>query len=149
MTSKNDYSHLLSSDNAYIDSMYETFKSNPQELDESWQLFFKGFQYKLDEHFSEDSQGTGAINDKELIKEFNVFRIVQAFRARGHLLSDTNPIRPRKDREARLELSEYGLEDADLDRKFICGEFLGLGRAKLRDILKHIKRIYCYKIAIS
>lgn len=149
MTSKNDYSHLLSSDNAYIDSMYETFKSNPQELDESWQLFFKGFQYKLDEHFSEDSQGTGAINDKDLIKEFNVFRIVQAFRARGHLLSDTNPIRPRKDREARLELSEYGLEDADLDRKFICGEFLGLGRAKLRDILKHIKRIYCYKIGLE
>lgn len=152
MTQKNDYSHLLSSDSAYIDSMYDTFKKNPQELDESWQTFFKGFEYKLDELFTDGENTTeqgGSISDSQLIKEFNVFRIIQAYRARGHLLSDTNPIRPRKDRHARLELSEYGLEEADLEKQFVCGKFLGLGHAKLKDILTHMKRIYCYKIGIE
>lgn len=145
MTRKNDYSHLLSSDTAYIDSLYETYKNNPSDLDESWQAFFKGFEYKLD-----DVQSGGAsIDDNTLIKEFNVFRIVQAYRARGHLLSDTNPIRSRKDRSAKLELAEYGLEESDLEKEFLCGQFLGLGKAKLKVILDHVKRIYCYKIGIE
>ncbi|MBD64556.1 MAG: 2-oxoglutarate dehydrogenase E1 component [Halobacteriovoraceae bacterium] len=147
MTPRNDYSHLLSSDNGYIDSMYEVYKENPSELDESWQAFFKGFEYKLDENISSSSGGT--VTDVNLKKEFSVFRIIQAFRARGHLLSDTNPIRKRKDRDAKLDLSEYGLEQADLEREFSAGEYLGLGRAKLVDILDHMRRIYCYKIGLE
>ena len=147
MTTKNDYSHLLSSDSAYIDSMYEDYKKDPSALDESWQMFFKGFEYKLDDVMGSTEGGT--ISDDTLIKEFNVFRLVQAYRARGHLLSDTNPIRPRKDRAAKLELAEYGLKESDLEQEFICGKFLGLGKAKLKDIITHIKRIYCYKIGIE
>jgi 2-oxoglutarate dehydrogenase E1 component len=154
MTPKNDYSHLLSSDSAYIDSMYETYKSNPSDIDESWQLFFKGFEYKLDELYNNDtnatpSSGNENLSEAQLVKEFNAFRLVQAYRARGHLLSDTNPIRPRRDRAARLDLSEYGLEESDLEKTFLCGKFLGIGPAKLKDILIHIKRIYCYKIGIE
>lgn len=145
---KNDYSHLLSSDNAYIDSMYETYKQNPSELDESWQAFFKGFEYKLDDVTSEGTNSNSALAE-DIQKEFSVFRIIQAFRARGHLLSDTNPIRERKDRDARLDLSEYGLSQDDLQKSFSAGNFLGLGNAKLIDILNHMRRIYCYKIGIE
>lgn len=141
MTTKNDYTHLTASDAAFIDSMYETFQSNPAELDDSWQMFFKGFEYKFDD--------TGSISDDSLRKEFNVYRLIQSYRARGHFLSDTNPIRPRKDRAARLELAYYDLEESDLQKDFWSGEFLGLGKAKLEDILNHLKRIYCYKIGIE
>ena len=141
MTTKNDYSHLTSSDTAFIDSMYETFKNEPDNLDDSWQMFFKGFEYKYDEG--------GSISDDSLKKEFNVYRLIQSYRARGHFLSDTNPIRPRKDRAARLDLANYDLEEADLQTEFNCGEYIGLGKAKLADILTHLKRIYCYKIGIE
>ena len=40
MITKNDYSYLTGSDNAYIDALYETYQSNPNEIDESWNLFF-------------------------------------------------------------------------------------------------------------
>ena len=149
MTTMNDYSHLSGSDNAVIDQMYETYKSDPSQLDESWQYFFKGFEYKLDELFSGDALEGANVNSNQLIKEFNAFRLVQAYRARGHLLSDTNPIRPRKNRDAKLDLSEYGLEESDLQKTFMCGKFLGLGEAKLIDIINHMKRIYCYKIGIE
>ena len=147
MTTKNDYSHLLSSDNAYVDNLYQVYKNNPQDVDESWQIFFKGFDYKIDE---EMPSANGAGDDTiQFQKEFSVFRIIQAFRARGHLLSDTNPIRQRRDRDAKLDLSEYGLDQSDLDREFYSGQFLGLGKAKLAVILDHMRRIYCYKIGIE
>ncbi len=150
MTTKNDYSHLLSSDNAYVDNLYETYKENPQDLDESWQVFFKGFEYKIDELQSSDSAvGADGFSREQFTKELNVFRIIQAYRARGHFLSDTNPIRPRKDRHAKLDLSEYGLNDSDLDKEFLCGEFLGLGKTKLKNIIDHLRRIYCYKIGLE
>ena len=152
MTTKNDYTHLSSSDNHYIDAMYETYLKNPQELDESWKMFFKGFEYKLDDpSLNQSSSNTPKLNiaGSDVEKEFSVFRIIQAFRARGHLLSDTNPIRQRKDRDAKLDLSEYGLSQDDLEKEFNAGEFLGLGRAKLKDILDHMRRIYCYKIGIE
>jgi 2-oxoglutarate dehydrogenase E1 component len=144
MTLRNDYSYLTGSDSAYVDSLYETYQENPDQLDESWRNFFKGFEYR--QGASEGSEGADLAT---LEKEFNVYRLIQSYRARGHLLSDTNPIRPRKDRYARLELCEYGLEDSDLQKKFWSGSFLGLGTATLQDIITHLKRIYCYKIGIE
>ena len=144
MTVKKDYTHLTSSDQAFIDSMYDTFKSDPNQIDESWQMFFKGFEYKFDD------ASAGGIDDKTLVKEFNVFRIIQSYRSRGHLLSDTNPIRPRRDRSAFLNLSDYDLEESDLKKTFFCGKLLGLGEnATLENILTHMRRIYCYKIGIE
>lgn len=140
MTIKTDYSHLTASDSAYIDSMYETFKDDPKAVDETWQMFFNGFEYKFD---------TENVTNEALRKEFNVYRLIQSYRARGHLLSDTNPVRARKDREARLELAYSDLEESDLDREFDAGNFIGLGRAKLSEIINHLKRVYCYKIGIE
>lgn len=143
MTPRNDYSHLTSSDSQFIDSMYENYKSDPTSLDESWQMFFKGFEYKFDE------VGGEQVSSDELIKEFNVYRIIQSYRARGHLLSDTNPIRPRIDRAAMLDLNHYDLSNDDLEKTFQAGNFIGIGNAKLKDIIEHLKRVYCYKIGLE
>ncbi|MCT4642966.1 MAG: 2-oxoglutarate dehydrogenase E1 component [Bacteriovoracaceae bacterium] len=137
-----DNTHLTSSDTAYIDSMYHDFKQNPDAIDDSWKMFFRGFEYKFDET-------GGSVNDEKLLKEFNVFRLIQSYRARGHLLADTNPIRPRKEREARLEIEHYDLEAKDLEDTFECSRFIGLQSAKLKDIITHLRRIYCYKIGIE
>jgi 2-oxoglutarate dehydrogenase E1 component len=142
MTPRNDYSHLTASDSAFIDSMYETFKQNPEQIDESWQMFFKGFEYKFDE-------AGGGVGSEQLLKEFNVYRLIQSYRARGHLLSDTNPIRARIDRAAMLDLSFYDLTNEDLEMTFEAGTFLGIGPAKLKNIIDHLKRVYCYKIGIE
>ena len=91
----------------------------------------------------------GDVSEETLRKEFNVFRLIQSFRARGHLLSDTNPIRERVDRSARISLGDYDLTDSDLENSFLCGEFVGLGSAKLKDIISHMKSLYTGKIGIE
>lgn len=148
-----DFSHLSASDNQYIDSLYESFRQNPEELDESWVQFFKGFE------FGQSSGGVVSggstmsaadMDDAQIRKEFNVFRLIQSFRARGHLLSDTNPIRPRRDRHARISLEDYDLKESDLTQGFLCGEFVGLGAgATLQAIMDHMRSIYCNKIGIE
>ena len=143
-----DFSHLSSSDITFIDSLYETYRTEATAVDESWQRFFQGFEFSSTSFGT--SSGTGAgVTDEKLRKEFSVFRLIQSFRTRGHLLADTNPIRPRKDRKAHLSLEEYGLSDADRASVFQCGEFLGLGPVTLDVILDHMKKIYCGKIGFQ
>lgn len=139
-----DFSHLASSDISYIDSLYEQYKTNPEEAEESWKHFFLGFEFGAGK-----GDFSGDLDEGQLKKEFNVFRLIQSFRARGHLLSDTNPIRPRRDRHARISLKDYDLSEADLDTHFICGEFVGLGNAKLKDIFEYMQKLYCGKIGIE
>lgn len=143
-----DFSHLSSSDITFIDSLYDNFRSDPTSVDESWQRFFQGFEFQSGSFGTSGSSGEN-ISDAKLRAEFNVFRLIQSFRTRGHLLADTNPIRPRRDRKARISLEEYGLSDADRKTIFQCGEFVGIGPATLDQILDHMKEIYCAKIGFQ
>lgn len=143
-----DFSHLSSSDITFIDSLYENYKKNPESLDESWQRFFQGFEFSNTGFGTSGTSGEG-ISDQKLRAEFNVFRIIQSFRTRGHLLADTNPVRPRRDRKARISIEEYGLSEADRNTVFQAGEFVGLGPATLDQILEHLKAIYCGKIGFQ
>lgn len=142
-----DFSHLSSSDISFIDSLYDQYKKDPEGVEQSWRNFFQGFEFNSP-HFS-GANREGALSNEKLRKEFNVFRLIQSFRSRGHLLSDTNPIRERKDRDARISLEHYDLSDDDLKEVFMVGEFVGLGPAALGDILRHMKAIYCEKIGIE
>ncbi|MCS6833862.1 MAG: thiamine pyrophosphate-dependent enzyme, partial [Flammeovirgaceae bacterium] len=75
-------------------------------------------------------------------KELAVYRLIEAYRSRGHLQSKTNPVRPRKDRKARLELADFDLSENDLDTVFEAGNEIGIGPAPLRKIIESLKKIY-------
>jgi 2-oxoglutarate dehydrogenase E1 component len=156
-----DLAHLSSSDISFIDGLYEQYKKDPKSVDVSWTYFFRGLEFAQDPAPTSASSGTSTgagagaamsgegLSADKLYKEFNVFRLIQSFRARGHLLTDTNPIRPRINRHARISLDDYGLTEADLTESFRCGEFVGLGVATLKDIIAKMKKIYCDKIGIE
>tara|TARA_Y100001954_G_scaffold239040_1_gene310541 strand:- start:81 stop:2849 length:2769 start_codon:yes stop_codon:yes gene_type:complete len=160
MASREDISHLSSSDNNFVDELYQKFKDDPQSIDDSWKQFFDGFEFGLksggttnkngEPVIASSSNGKMDFTENELRKEFNVFRIIQSYRMRGHLLSDTNPIRKRKDRHAHISLSEYDLTDEDLNKEFLCGDFVGMGGpSPLKDILRFMTDSYCKKIGIE
>ena len=84
-----------------------------------------------------------------LDKEFAVFRLIRAYRKKGHLVAKTNPIRERKDRHANLELSNFGLTDADLNTTFEAGKFVGLENATLQSILNHLQKCYTGNVGVQ
>ena len=82
-------------------------------------------------------------------KDLAVLQLIEAYRQRGHLISTTNPIRPRKNRLAGLDLSYFGLSEADLQTTFIAGSELGLQNATLAQILERLQTIYAGNIGFE
>lgn len=165
-----DYSFVANAHPQYIESLYLSFKNDPASVEGDWRMFFEGFEFAQTANGStatvvggnevnvvggDANNGQEATNGQkpavyaDFDKEFRVLRLIYGYRDRGHLLSDTNPIRPRKDRKPRLELSDYGLSEADLDKKFAAGHEIGLDAASLRDIISKLKTLYCGKIGFE
>ncbi len=129
-------------DPEYIESIYQQYKADPQRVDPSWRDFFRGMEYAL-------SAGGGTLDTERLDKELRVLSLIFGYRQRGHYLSTTNPIRPRKNRKPRLALSDYGLKEEDLDVPFYAGKEIGLPDAPLREIIDRLRRLYCGNIGIE
>jgi 2-oxoglutarate dehydrogenase E1 component len=82
-------------------------------------------------------------------KELGAYRLILGYRNKGHLLAKTNPIRPRKDRGANLDLAFYGFTEEDLDKNFFAGNLIGLGTTTLRAILSHLQECYASHVGIE
>jgi 2-oxoglutarate dehydrogenase E1 component len=136
-----DYSYVSSSDNTYIDGLYTDYRRNPESVDSSWRQFFKGVEFALSQ--PQVLGDASAVAPSNLGKEFKVYRLIEAYRARGHLISVTNPIRERKNRFPHLDLEDFALTNADLEETFAIGEVVGKTNAKLKDIIAHLRSIYC------
>jgi len=139
-----DYSFLSNAHPAFIEAMYRQFQANPESVEPSWKQFFLGFEY-AEKVELQGAASSGALN----IDEIKVFALIEGYRKRGHLLSDTNPIRPRRDRKPALSIEDFGLTEADLDKSFAVGAELGIPNATLRTIITKAKEIYCAKIGFE
>ncbi|MBZ0100277.1 MAG: 2-oxoglutarate dehydrogenase E1 component, partial [Taibaiella sp.] len=147
-----DFSYVMSSHPSYVESLYNDFLKDPASVDGEWKKFFEGFDFALSKT---NGNGAAAYTDKaavsseQLAKELGVFRLIRSYRKRGHLVATTNPIRPRIDRKPQLDLSHFGLSDADLETEFQSGSYFGMGKAKLKDILSRLKKIYAGNVGIE
>ncbi len=136
-------SYLSNAHPEYIEALYNEYKENPEAVDAGWQKFFEGFE------LAQSTNGNGQLlveSDVERRKEVNVLNLINAYRTRGHFFTKTNPVRERRKYTPTLDIENFGLTEADLDNKFEAGVEIGLGRAKLRDIIDHLKETYCHSI---
>ncbi|PID53067.1 MAG: multifunctional oxoglutarate decarboxylase/oxoglutarate dehydrogenase thiamine pyrophosphate-binding subunit/dihydrolipoyllysine-residue succinyltransferase subunit, partial [Micrococcales bacterium] len=88
----------------------------------------------------------------EINKTARVVELIHAYRVRGHLMADTDPLEYRQRKHQDLDIQSYGLSLWDLERDFPVGD-LSAGRVppvlKLRDILKVLRDSYCRTIGIE
>ncbi|MDI9319864.1 MAG: 2-oxoglutarate dehydrogenase E1 component [Phycisphaerales bacterium] len=145
-----DFSYLNSSHPSYIEALYNEYLNNPVAADPEWKKFFEGFDYASSrQNGHAENTALSAVDSEQLTKEFSVFKLIYGYRSRGHLLSNTNPIRPRKDRHAELDLNDFKLSDADLNTRFAAGNFIGLPNATLSEIIDKLKKLYTGHIGIE
>ena len=88
-------------------------------------------------------------HDDDLDKTSRVHELIHAFRVRGHLMADTDPLEYRQRGHVDLDVSSHGLTLWDLDREFATGGFGGKPFKKLRDILGILRDAYCRTIGIE
>ncbi|MCE2934429.1 MAG: 2-oxoglutarate dehydrogenase E1 component [Cyclobacteriaceae bacterium] len=132
------YSYISNADVGYIDQLYQTYKQNPAGVDASWQKFFEGYDFSS-QRFGDN--GHAAVTEATP-KEAQVRNLIFAYRSFGHLKSNTNPVRPRRDHKVQLDHTYFGLTDADLDTEFEIGVEIGMGKATLRKIMEKLRAVY-------
>jgi len=160
-----DFSFITNSHPAYIEGLYKDYVRNPDAVDPEFRRFFEGFDFAVTQGRSAVLNGsngtangtyTAAAGSKALAtegvdwkKELGAYRLILGYRNKGHLLAKTNPIRPRKDRGANLDLAFYGFTEEDLDKNFFAGNLIGLGTTTLRQILSHLQKCYADHVGIE
>jgi 2-oxoglutarate decarboxylase len=90
-------------------------------------------------------------HDDEISKQARILELIHAYRVRGHMMADTDPLEYRQRSHPDLEIEQHGLTLWDLDREFATGSFGGEGRRfmKLRHILGILRDSYCRTTGIE
>ncbi len=88
-------------------------------------------------------------HDDDINKVARVQELIHAYRVRGHLMADTDPLEYKQRRHPDLDVTSHGLTLWDLDREFATGGFGGQPFLKLRKILGILRDSYCRTIGIE
>jgi 2-oxoglutarate dehydrogenase E1 component len=123
-----------------IESAYQSWQRDPTSVDDSWRLFFEGFEL-----------GVGRLATPALDArcQTGIVRLIDAYRDLGHFLAHLDPLSPPKTTYALLELSEFGLDASDLDKSFDTSPFVGLPKATLGQLLAALRETYCRTIGVE
>ncbi|MFV0388385.1 MAG: multifunctional oxoglutarate decarboxylase/oxoglutarate dehydrogenase thiamine pyrophosphate-binding subunit/dihydrolipoyllysine-residue succinyltransferase subunit, partial [Pyrinomonadaceae bacterium] len=116
------------------------------EIFESLEINYPPLRWAPD--FNPSLFGAESVHD-QTVKQAKVLQLINAYRIRGHLLADTDPLNMTSHYSPDLELENYGLTIWDLDRVFITDGLHGKERSTLREILSVMRRAYCGKVGIE
>lgn len=146
----------LSGGNAgFIEDLYEHYLRDPSSVDAKWQSYFAGMGGQNDVPHSDAmarvqmagmlaAKGLGGgIDEESAKKQMAVSKLITAFRSRGHLGADLDPLGMSEKLAAPdLELEFHGVGKQDLDTEFAINSFFGPTKMKLKDLLAKLKTTY-------
>jgi len=153
-------SQLAGGNADYVEQLYESWLVDPASVSADWAGYFESFKGRGSdtphsaaiariEAAQQQRRAAGApVDDAHARKQAGVLRLLTAYRSRGHLAADLDPLGLANKMDAPdLKLAFHGLSEADLDTEFDCGTFAGGGRRmKLRELLARLKKIYASTI---
>ena len=155
-------SHISAGHAAYLESLYEIFINNPEDLSKEWFDFFT--------NLPSQPKSNGEISHLEIIKDFKnisrnnitsevsvderqgkVIRLIQSYRNRGHLKAKLDPLGMMERRSVEdLDIEFHGLSNEDLDQIFYTDTLdTGSDKLTLREIINRLEEIYCGNIGIE
>ncbi|MGZ5112585.1 MAG: 2-oxoglutarate dehydrogenase E1 component [Usitatibacter sp.] len=157
-------SQLNGANAPYVEELYERYLADPESVDVGWRAAFDAWQkdnrgkdvphspviaaFESASRHPAAAPAAAAPADEKALK---VLQYIRAHRVLGSRYSQLDPLkRLERTPVPELELSYYGLTDADMDREFSPGSWQGAGGPmKLRDIVAAVKKTYCGTIGIE
>ncbi len=88
-------------------------------------------------------------HENDISKAARVHELIHAYRVRGHLLADTDPLQYAQRKHPDLDINQHGLTLWDLERQFATGGFGGKPRMLLREILGVLRDAYCRTVGLE
>ncbi len=164
-------SFLQGNNSAFIEEFYSEYLSDPKKLPHGWKEFFDGLKDK-EEIISKTLTGPSwapkkikkkiiqkkqeqinlkeevpALTEQSTKDSVRAIMLIRAFRIRGHLIANLDPLGIQKREEhPELKPETYGFIQSDFKRKIFLDGVLGLQHANLDEILEILKKTYCSKI---
>ncbi|OZB58877.1 MAG: 2-oxoglutarate dehydrogenase E1 component [Lysobacterales bacterium 14-68-21] len=150
-------SQLAGGNADYVEALYEAWLSDPGSVPAEWNSYFQTFNGRASGDVSHTAAiarieaaqkqrrtAVATVDDAHARKQAGVLRLLTAYRSRGHLGANLDPLGLAQKMEAPdLGLAFHGLSEADLDTEFDCGTYAGGGhRMKLRDLWARLKKVY-------
>jgi 2-oxoglutarate dehydrogenase E1 component len=153
------FSFLNAAHTDFFAELYDQYLDNPDSIEPSWRSFFQGFDFGTATYNDQNpvnyiaNVASGATEStqvsEKLQKEFNVLKLIDAYRNRGHLFTRTNPVRERRTYSPTLAIENFGLSKADLTTVFDAARVIKIAPCTLQEILGHLDKIYCQSIGVE
>ena len=139
---------------AFLEELYESWKSDASSVDPTWRAFFEGFELGCQ---LRPPARSGAITPNcgptpefgNVLPQARIYNLLFAYRALGHTLAHLDPLGLTPEENSDLALSTFRFSEADLDSIFDSGTLGGGGPRTLRDILTYLKQTYCEHIGVE
>jgi 2-oxoglutarate dehydrogenase E1 component len=129
-----------------IEDNYQRWRDDPTSVDETWQFFFQGYDLGR----TGEGRARADADPDASRAQAAVTRLIDAYREMGHYLADLDPLglTPRRNSHELLELSAFGLTEADLDRTFYT-KMVDPPYTTLRDLIDVLRETYCRTIGVE
>ena len=125
----------------YLDNMRREWKENPSAVTKDWQDFFKGFE------LGRSAQTT----DSDFIRadQANVDSLMYQYRSAGHFIADIDPLQLKNNSSDQFALTNFNLDDSQLDNMFDPGHLAIQNPSTLRSIINKLSDTYCRHIGVE
>ncbi len=150
------FSFLNAAHTAFFADLYEQYLQNPDSVEPSWRSFFQGFDFGQANYGSQEvaqqiTEGNFSCDHvaEKTEKEFNVLRLIDAYRTRGHLFTKTNPVRDRRTYSPTLAIENFNLNQSDLNTVFDAAKMINMPPSTLTAVISHLEKVYCESIGVE
>ncbi|MAS93886.1 MAG: 2-oxoglutarate dehydrogenase E1 component [Verrucomicrobiales bacterium] len=137
-----------------IDRKYESWKEDPNSVDQNWAMFFEGFELGMTQPGSSGSASgvsgaTEMVGGLDIATRARVVSLVHTYRTLGHIGAWLDPLEESAPEPHLLSLDELGFLPEHLDEE-VTTQFYENGRKmKLRELIDRLRRTYCEKIGFE
>ena len=158
---------------AFVEGLYEDFLQDPASVDPHWREYFEtlagkgrdgtpkawrpGPSFSAASIFNPRGRAGGNGFRAAVASEVSqaaalqdrVDQLIRAYRVRGHMAAQINPLGLPRPPQPELELAFYRFTEADLDRPFSIDTIPGADTLSLRGIIEHLRNTYCRSIGVQ
>ena len=173
-------SFLGNNSSEFVETLYAEYLKNPNKIPEQWREFFQGLNEKKEKILNNANGPSWSPKKKFNLVQENIYKtennknsnlietldsrdvleaakdsvranmLVRAYRIRGHLISNLDPLGLQKiEKHSELKYETYGFTKKDLSKKIFLYGVLGIQTASLEEILSIAKKTYCQNIGFE
>jgi 2-oxoglutarate dehydrogenase E1 component len=146
---------------AFLEERYAEFLRDPDTVPESLRTWFERFgsdpdtaprapSFRPSSVFSPaGASGNGRAVADIVVLQDRVDQLVRAYRVRGHLLAELDPLRRPRPPCRELDSDYYGFRDSDLETRFSTNTIHGPENLTLAQIIERLRSTYCRRIGVQ